>query len=50
LIDKVNDPAMAAPVGLMLENMSATGPLDPGADRLGDTVNRIRKTLRNLLP
>jgi cell division protein FtsA len=53
LIDKVNDPAMAAPVGLMLENMSAAGSMiDPagGNDRLGDTVSRIRKGLRNLLP
>jgi cell division protein FtsA len=54
LVDKVNDPAFAAPVGLMLENMTyaGTGTVGGGGanDRLGDTVNRIRKTLRNFLP
>jgi len=50
LIDKVSDPAFAAPVGLMLENMAHAGTSDHSADRLGDTVDRIRKTLRNLLP
>ncbi len=51
LVDKVSDPAFAAPVGLMLENMAyaGTGPIG-GGDRLGDTVDRIRKTLRNFLP
>lgn len=50
LVDKVSDPAFAAPVGLMLENMAHAGTSDHSADRLGDTVDRIRKTLRNLLP
>jgi cell division protein FtsA len=50
LVDKVHDPAFAAPVGLMLENMAHAGPADHSNDRLGDTVDRIRKTLRNLLP
>lgn len=50
LIDKVSDPAFAAPVGLMLENMAHAGTGERSADRLGDTVDRIRKTLRNLLP
>jgi cell division protein FtsA len=50
LVDKVSDPAFAAPVGLMLENMAHAGTTDHSADRLGDTVDKIRKTLRNLLP
>ncbi len=52
LSDKVNDPAFAVPVGLMLENMNYAGGSGSGrtSDRLGDTVDRIRKTLRNLLP
>ena len=50
LVDKVSDPAFAAPVGLMLENMTHAGVSEHSAARLGDTVDRIRKTLRNLLP
>jgi cell division protein FtsA len=51
IADRVNDPAFAAPVGLMLENMthSALG-TRPSSLRLGQTVERIKKTLRNLLP
>ncbi len=50
LVDKVSDPAFAAPIGLMYENMSRSGTTDRGDGRIGDTVSRIRKTLRNLLP
>lgn len=53
LVDKISNPAFAAPVGLMLENMTLAahgGPAHSGNDRLGDTVDKIRKTLRNLLP
>jgi cell division protein FtsA len=51
LSDKVSDPAFAAPVGLMLENMQYGGSSVDGANaRLGETVDRIKKTLRNLLP
>ena len=51
-MDRINDPAYAAPIGLMLENMSH-GQLQamPGAGiGLGQTVDKIKKTLRNLLP
>lgn len=50
IVDRINDPAFAAAVGLMLENMShaQTAPA-PGAS-LNQTVDRIKKTLRNLLP
>lgn len=53
LSDKVSDPAFAAPVGLMLENMKHHGTsAGHGATnaRIGVTVDRIKKTLRNLLP
>jgi cell division protein FtsA len=50
LTDKVSDPAFAAPVGLMLENMQFAGPVDRANVKLGETVDKIRKTLRNLLP
>lgn len=51
LSDKVNDPAFAAPVGLMLENMTfAAAPSDRTNARIGQTVDRLKKTLRNLLP
>jgi cell division protein FtsA len=50
LSDKVNDPAFAAPVGLMLENMRFAGSTDRTNARLGQTVDKIKKTLRNLLP
>ena len=52
LIDKVSDSAFAAPVGLMLENMNyaAGAPQDRANVKLGETVDRLKKTLRNLLP
>lgn len=50
LSDKVNDPAFAAPVGLMLENMMYAAPSDRANARIGQTVDRLKKTLRNLLP
>lgn len=51
LSDKVSDPAFAAPVGLMLENMAVASPHHDKANaRLGETVDRLKKTLRNLLP
>lgn len=50
MAERVNDPAFAAPVGLMLENM-AYGPVgDATNQKLGHTVDRIKRTLRNLLP
>ena len=50
IVDRINDPAFAAPIGLMLENMSH-GHVEaaPGAG-LGQTVDMIKRTLRNLLP
>jgi cell division protein FtsA len=50
IVDRINDPAFAAPVGLMLENMShaAVAPA-PGA-ALGQTVNKIKGIFKNLLP
>lgn len=50
IVDKVSDPAFAAPVGLMLENMTHTGGSDRTNAKIGQTVDKIKKTLRNLLP
>jgi cell division protein FtsA len=50
MADKINDPAYAAPVGLMLENMSFAGHTDRTNAKLGATVDKIKQTLRNLLP
>jgi cell division protein FtsA len=50
MADKVSDPAYAAPVGLMLENMAYGGVADKANARLGVAVAKIRKTIRNLLP
>ncbi|HVE81018.1 MAG TPA: cell division protein FtsA [Candidatus Dormibacteraeota bacterium] len=48
--DKIHDPSFAAPVGLMLENMHYSAGGDRTNVRLGQTVDKIKKTLRNLLP
>ncbi len=50
IIDRISDPAYAAPVGLMLENMQFGGSVDRANQRLGQTVEKIKKTLKNLLP
>lgn len=51
IADKVNDPAFATPVGLMIENMSfAHTSGDKTNLKIGQTVERIKQTLRNLLP
>lgn len=50
IVDRVSDPAYAAPVGLMLENMAHAGTVDRTNAKIGQTVDKIRKTLRNLLP
>jgi cell division protein FtsA len=50
IVDRISDPAYSAPIGLMLENMShGREELAPGAG-IGQTVDKIKKTLRNLLP
>lgn len=50
IVDRISDPAFATPVGLMLENMSQAIPSTQGNAKIGQTVDRIKKTLRNLLP
>jgi cell division protein FtsA len=50
IVDRISDPSFAAPVGLMLENMSQAAIYAPGNAKIGQTVDRIKKTLRNLLP
>jgi cell division protein FtsA len=50
IVDRINDPAYAAPVGLMLENMThAQEEPAPGAG-IGQTVDRIKGIFKNLLP
>jgi cell division protein FtsA len=50
IVDRISDPAYSAPIGLMLENMShGREELAPGAG-IGQTMDKIKKTLRNLLP
>ena len=50
IVDRISDPAFAAPIGLMLENMTQAVSYPPANAKLGQTVDRIKKTLRNLLP
>lgn len=50
IVDRINDPAFAAAVGLMLENMTHAQMAPESNATLGETVSRIKKTLRNLLP
>lgn len=50
IVERINDPAFAAPVGLMLENMVYAATADRTNARLGHTVDRIKRTLKNLLP
>jgi len=50
IADRVSDPAFAAPVGLMIENMSNSGGVDRANVKIGQTVEKITKTLRRLLP
>lgn len=50
LMDKVKDPAYCTAIGLMLENMEHAGSRDATNARIGQTVDKIKRTLRNLLP
>ena len=50
IADRISDPAFAAPIGLMLENMSHARTGDRANQRIGQTVEKIKQTLRNLLP
>lgn len=50
IAERVADPAYAAPVGLMYENMAFGHGGDKANLKIGQTVEKIKKTLRNLLP
>lgn len=50
MADRVADPVFAAPVGLMLENMSFASQVPTRDHQLGGTVDKVRRALRNLLP
>ena len=50
IVDRVNDPQFAAPIGLMLENMSHSQvDMAPGAS-MAQTVDRIKGIFKNFLP
>lgn len=50
IVDRINDPAFAAPIGLMLENMTYARQEPAAGASIGQTVDKIKRTLRNLLP
>ncbi len=50
LAEKVSEPGYTAAIGLMLENMTATAIEGNANAKISHTVDRIKKTLRNLLP
>lgn len=50
IVDRISDPAFAAPIGLMLENMGhSQEQAAPGAG-IGQTVDKIKGIFKNLLP
>lgn len=50
IVDRVSDPAFAAPIGLMLENMAYAGTTDRANATIGATVEKIKGIIKNLLP
>jgi cell division protein FtsA len=50
IVDRINDPAFAAPIGLMLENMSHGSELGAPGAGIGQTVDKIKGIFKNLLP
>ncbi len=50
IAEKVSGPGYTAVIGLMLENMTATTISGAPAAKISHTVDRIKQTLRNLLP
>ena len=51
IVDRVNDPAFATPIGLMLENMSY-GPATTSRTnaKLGETVDKLKARFKKFLP
>jgi cell division protein FtsA len=50
LAEKASDPGFTAAIGLMLENMTVTAIDGQATAKISQTVDKIKKTLRNLLP
>jgi cell division protein FtsA len=50
IAERISDPAFAASVGLMIENMTHAAYAPAGDHQLRGTVDKFRKALRNLLP
>lgn len=50
IVDRVSDPAFAAPIGLMLENMTHDQGVSASGAGIGQTVDRIKGIFKNFLP
>jgi cell division protein FtsA len=50
IVDKIHDPAFAAPVGLMLENMAHAGTASRPPQKFGQILDRIKGVIGNVLP
>ena len=50
IVDRISDPAFAAPVGLMLENMSHARVAPVNGQKIGQAVGRIKGMFKNFLP
>jgi cell division protein FtsA len=50
IVDRVNDPAFAAPIGLMLENMTLGANHGSPSAGIGQTVDKIKGIFKNFLP
>lgn len=50
IVDRISDPAFAAPIGLMLENMSHSYEQPAPGAGIGQTVDKIKGIFKNLLP
>lgn len=50
MAEKVSDPAFAAPVGLMLEDMAYAGTIDRGNDWLTELLKKIKAAFTKMMP
>jgi cell division protein FtsA len=50
ITDRISDPAFAAPVGLMLENMSYAPLVSRTNAKLGETVDKLKQRFKKFLP
>jgi len=50
IVDRISDPAFAAPVGLMLENMSYSPVVSSANAKLGATFDNLKHRIKKFLP